>query len=413
MGVDVIKGTYQNKIAAVEFDPIDLGQPNGGSGINGTIASEWFPRAYKHGAEYVHIAMHYNDIEMGELAPALALCREQYVTSAYRPPARAAAVTVNIFPNVFTGNFLFDTWNQIGGQNFAQTDLQPKSIRMTDTGYWENIWDSGNYLPCSFSMAVNSTPTKPVVGTPVTLSVNCQGPECNTTNYLWSGQGATNRTGSSITISAPDSPGEYNYTAKSTRSGCSAKSTSKVVPVARALPVKLIGFTATKEGEQAQLAWSTSEEVNSDKFNVERSTDGKKWARIGSLPAAGDVLNTVTRYNFTDSDPVPGENLYRLKMVDRDQTFSYSRIVSLNFKTTSVVSTYPNPASDKVMIAASDWESVRTVRIVNNAGQVVYSSDKPQQDIDIQGLASGSYVIGLVRENGTQENVRFVKGAGK
>lgn len=413
MGIDVIKGTYPNKIAGVEFDPIDLAQPDGGSGINGGIPYEWFPRAYKHGADYVHIAMHYNDIEMQQLAPTLALCREQYVTPSYRPPARAEAVAVNIFPNVFTGNFLFDAWNQIGGQNFGVTDLQPKSIKMTDTGYWENVWDSGNYLPCSFSVNVNSSPSKPVVGTPVTLSINCQGPECNTANYLWSGEGANNRTGTTITINAPDSPGDYNYTAKSTRSGCSAKSTSKVVAVARALPVKLISFAAVKEGRQALLTWATSEEVNSEKFDIERSTDGKKWARIASLPAGGDVLNTVTRYNFTDDNPVDSENLYRLKMIDRDQTFAYSKIVSLNFKTAAVASTYPNPASDKLTITASDWENIRTVRIINTAGQVVYSSDKPQREVDIRGLASGSYVIGLVRDNGAQENVKFVKEAGK
>ncbi len=413
MGIDVIKGTYPNKIAGVEFDPIDLAQPDGGSGINGGIPYEWFPRAYKHGADYVHIAMHYNDIEMQQLAPTLALCRELYVTPSYQPPARAEAVTVNVFPNVFTGNFLFDTWNQMGGQNFGQTDLQPKSVRMVDTGYWENVWDGDNYLPCSFSVNVTSSPSKPVVGTPLTLTINCQGPECNTADYLWSGEGAANRTGNSITFNAPNSPGDYNYTARATRSGCGAKSSSKVVPVARALPVKLIAFTAAKEGREAQLTWSTSEEINSEKFDIERSIDGKKWARIGTVSAGGDVLNTVSHYNFTDTDPAEGENLYRLKMVDRDQTFSYSRIVSLNFKSASMASIYPNPAAEKVKISAKNWETVKTVRIVNTTGQVVYRSDKPKQEIDIQGLSSGSYVIGLVRDNGTQENVKFVKEAGK
>lgn len=413
MGIDVIKGTYPNKIAGVEFDPIDLAQPSGGSGINSGISSEWFPRAYKHGADYVHIAMHYNDIEMQQLAPTLALCREQYVPASYQPPARAEAATINIFPNVFTGNFLFEKWNQTGGQNFGQTDLRPVSIRMTDTGYWENIWDSGNYLPCSFSVAVSTTPGKPLVGAPVTLTVNCQGPECNTANYVWSGEGANNMTGNSITFSAPSSPGDYNYTVKSIRSGCGAKTSSKIVPVTRALPVKLINFSAVKEGRQAQLAWSTSEEINSEKFDIERSNDGKKWVRISSLPAAGDILNAVTRYNFTDHDPLQGENLYRLKMVDRDQTFSYSRIISLLFPTTSIAGIYPNPASEQIMIAADDWKNIREVKIVNTAGQTVYSSERPQQEIDIRGLASGSYVIGLVRDNGTQENVKFVKEAGK
>jgi len=413
MGIDVIKGTYPNKIAGVEFDPIDLGQPNGGSGINGGIPYEWFPRAYKHGADYVHIAMHFNDIEMAQLAPALALCREQYLRPSYQPPARAEAVTVNIYPNVFTGTALFEKWNQIGGENFGQTDLQPKSIRMTDTGYWENIWDSGDYLPCSYSLAVSMSPERPIVSSPVTLTIRCQGPECNNANFVWSGEGATNRTGNSITIDAPDSPGDYNYTVKSTRSGCSARTSSKVVTVARALPVKLISFTVVKEGKQSQLAWSTSEEVNSEKFDVERSADGRQWVRIGSLPAGGDVLNTITRYNFTDIEPLAGENLYRLKMTDRDQTSSYSKMVSLNFRTESMASTYPNPASDKVTISADHWENVRTVRIVNAAGQVVYHSDEPRQEIDIRGLASGSYIIGLVRDNGAQENVKFAKEAGK
>jgi hypothetical protein len=80
---------------------------------------------------------------------------------------------------------------------------------------------------------------------------------------------------------------------------------------------------------------------------------------------------------------------------------------------TSVASIYPNPASEKIMISADNWKNIRTVRIVNTTGQTVYSSEKPQQEIDIQGLASGSYIIGLVRDNGAQENVKFVKEAGK
>ncbi|WP_353722392.1 T9SS type A sorting domain-containing protein [Dyadobacter sp. 676] len=413
MGIDVIKGTYPNKIAGVEFDPIDLAQPDGGSGINGGISYEWFPRAYKHGAEYVHIAMHYNDIEIQQLAPTLALCREQYITPSYQPPAREEPVTVNIFPNVFTGNFLFDMWNQIGGQNFGQTDLRPKSIRMTDNGYWENIWDNASYLPCTFSLNVSTSQAKPVTGASVTLSVNCSGPECNTADYIWSGEGVNSRTGSSVTFSAPGIPGDYNYTVKSARSGCSAKTSSRILPVTRALPVKLISFTAAKEGRQARLSWSTSEEVNSERFEVERSTDGRKWGKIGTVDAVGDVLDTVTKYTFNDDSPEEGENLYRLKMIDRDGTFAYSRIVNVSFKPDTFASTYPNPATDQISISTHDWENVKTVRIVNQAGQVVYNSEKPRQEIDIRQLAAGSYVIGIVRGNGTHENLKFVKEAGK
>ncbi|MNY53907.1 hypothetical protein D3C86_1897100 [compost metagenome] len=77
------------------------------------------------------------------------------------------------------------------------------------------------------------------------------------------------------------------------------------------------------------------------------------------------------------------------------------------------MSIYPNPASDKIKISANDWKNIATVRIFDITGQAVYSSDKPQQEIDIRGLASGSYVIGLGWNDGTRENVKFVKEGGK
>lgn len=413
MGIDVIKGTYPNKIAGVEFDPIDLAQPNGGSGINGSIPYEWFPRAYKHGADYVHIAMHYNDIEMQQLAPTLASCREQFVTPSYQPPARAEAVTVNIFPNVFTGNFLFEEWNRMGGQNFGQTDLQPKSIRMTDNGYWDNVWDNENYLPCNFSLTAKTSDQRPAIGTVVTLNIDCSGPECNTAEYVWSGDGANNRTGNSITFNAPNTQGSYNYTVKSRRSGCSTKETTLTLNVTNPLPVKLVGFSGAKEGNHALLAWSTSEEVNSERFEIERSAEGRKWNTIGTVASNGDVLNSISSYTFSDENPGHGENLYRLKMIDRDQTFTYSRIVSLRFSQATVASTYPNPASEKVTISTPDWENIKSVCIVNQSGQTVYKSEKPQAEIDIRQLGTGAYIIGLIRTDGTQENVKFVKEAGK
>ncbi|WP_146202213.1 hypothetical protein [Dyadobacter jejuensis] len=106
------------------------------------------------------------------------------------------------------------------------------------------------------------------------------------------------------------------------------------------LPVTLISFTATKvsggaERSTALLIWQTSSEVNSDRFDIERSQDGKKWSSIGNVAAGGDKSSN-TNYSFIDKTPTydrtrPGENLYRLKMIDKDGTFAYSRIQSLDF----------------------------------------------------------------------------------
>lgn len=90
-----------------------------------------------------------------------------------------------------------------------------------------------------------------------------------------------------------------------------------------ALPVKLTSFKAAKEGKVVSLNWSTTEEIGSDRFEVERSMDGKVWSFIGEVKANGTTRN-LNLYHFTDVQPAQGQNLYRLKMIDQDNTFAFS-----------------------------------------------------------------------------------------
>lgn len=407
---DMVKGTNINKIAAVEFDPEDLGEPRGGNGIDGTIPQEWLPRAYKHGTDYVHIAMHFTDGEIIQLTPALAKCRAEFVNQTYRAPARSAPVAVNIFPKVFTEEYLFESWKTIGGMDWGTTDITPKSIKMSDNGYWDNLWDSSNLLPCTFTIQASSSNIKPEPGDKMTLSVNCNGPECDGATYLWNGQGVTNASGSSIQIQAPKDLGNYVYTVKTARSGCSPKAATTSLSVENPLPVTLTKFTVTKEDKTALLNWQTTSETNSDRFEVEHSTDGKKWGTIGNLKAYGETLQTVSNYTFTDNEPAPGENLYRLKMIDRDETFAYSLIRSASFAVESMVATYPNPATNKLLIKTDNWNKISKVQIISLAGNIVYESDnKSGPEINISGLAPGSYLIRLTTTNDSVETLKFVK----
>jgi hypothetical protein len=101
-----------------------------------------------------------------------------------------------------------------------------------------------------------------------------------------------------------------------------------IVPLA--LPVKLISFTVAKAGKNAQLSWATTEEVNSEKFVIERSADARNWKSIGQRAAMGEST-ALSNYTFPDQAPLPGANYYRLKVVDSDGTFVYSVIKNLNF----------------------------------------------------------------------------------
>ena len=85
----------------------------------------------------------------------------------------------------------------------------------------------------------------------------------------------------------------------------------------QALPIKLLGFTATKEGSKNLLQWTTVQEVNSSYFEVERSGDGVNYKAIGQVNGAGNS-SVAKNYSLVDAKPVNGMNYYRLKMVDKD-----------------------------------------------------------------------------------------------
>ena len=111
------------------------------------------------------------------------------------------------------------------------------------------------------------------------------------------------------------------------------------------LPVELTAFTATAEGPQAvRLVWATASEVNSTVFEVERSLDGRTFAAVGRVAAAGSS-EAPRRYTLLDGQLPAGPAMfyYRLRQVDQDGTFSYSsvRVVTR----ARVLYLYPNPTT--------------------------------------------------------------------
>ncbi len=231
--LDVLKGTNPNKIAAIEFDPTDLGEEYAGQyNILPGVAEEWMARAYKHGADYIHLAMHYHDPAIATLTPGLAFIRANYVNGSYQSPSRQSATTVNIQPTVFVGSHLFKpTWDNLNGNNWSVTDNNPVSINMIDNGYWENIWSCSGTPPdtCDFSVDASGPSGTVYTGAPVTLNVFCSG-QCNNVTYSWSGNGISG-SGTSVNFNAPGTAGSYTYTVTASKSGCSNKTDTVNVAV--------------------------------------------------------------------------------------------------------------------------------------------------------------------------------------
>jgi len=97
------------------------------------------------------------------------------------------------------------------------------------------------------------------------------------------------------------------------------------------VPVTLVDFSATERSGRTLLQWSTATEINSNHFDVERSTDGQNFDKIATVASNGNT-NVLINYQTTDNFPSLGVNYYRLKMVDNDGSYQYSKTVSVNFK---------------------------------------------------------------------------------
>jgi hypothetical protein len=174
------------------------------------------------------------------------------------------------------------------------------------------------------------------------------------------------------------------------------------------LPVTLVSFTATARENTAELNWVTAEETNAERFEVQRSIDGKAWKAIGSIQAQGESKVRKT-YTFADSKPEAGENLYRLRMVDRDGTFTFSTIQSVRFESKLESSIYPNPVSNELMLKVTSRKQVKTIRIDNLAGLQVYSSGPVDSGkIDVSKLDAGVYVLRITHTDGSVHTHKFV-----
>jgi len=207
----------------------------------------------------------------------------------------------------------------------------------------------------------------------------------------------------------PGQNGTYTFDVQATNQFGQTAVAPFTIVIENALPVTLISFKAQAEGQTAALSWATSEETNSDRFDIERSQNGKNWVKIGSL-ASHKESNVNQYYAFSDATPLRGDNYYRLKMVDLDGTFAYSSIEKANFEGIALV--YPNPvsASQNLTLNVGDWSKVSRVKVVSAAGKVVFeASNALLSGISTRNLVAGAYVVQVTHTDGTVSAQRFVR----
>lgn len=178
------------------------------------------------------------------------------------------------------------------------------------------------------------------------------------------------------------------------------------------LPVVLVSFEAVSENTVIRLSWSTASESNNSGFEIERSADAKKWSKQGFVSnlTEGGNSTSLLNYVFTDAAPLKGINYYRLKMIDFDETFAYSRIRSVTMDTPLArMVAYPNPVSGgKLAIAIADTESYK-VEVYNLSGvRVLQQNLGKERELNVGGLASGVYVLSVKSATGDVQTSTFI-----
>jgi len=185
------------------------------------------------------------------------------------------------------------------------------------------------------------------------------------------------------------------------------------------LPVELIRFGADVSDQKIQLQWTTAQEKDNDYFVVERSADAQQFDKIGRVKGTGDS-NIEVDYQFIDDRPLPGVAYYRLKQIDYDGSFSYSRIVSVTFTLENNIfaGVTPNPVENgKTVLNLSGVEAYTkvVVMLVDTEGKLIRKINAEtnsygtlnQTIVDLDPLASGVYTL-LVNAEGFSKTLRLV-----
>jgi len=169
----------------------------------------------------------------------------------------------------------------------------------------------------------------------------------------------------------------------------------------QSLPVNLLTFEAVKQTKKVLLQWTTDNELNADKYIVERSADGITYTSIGNVLAYNNGIKN--NYSFTDFQPLEGLNFYRLRMTDKDGSFKNSPVRKVNFDNSGDdISVYPNPVvQGKVFIASSS--NCNAAVLFDAAGKTIktYTLNGRSNTLDLAGIAKGTYQLKIFTENST------------
>lgn len=181
------------------------------------------------------------------------------------------------------------------------------------------------------------------------------------------------------------------------------------------LPLQMGNFTVSKQTDGMLLNWETLSEENTQVFEVERSSDGNTYSKIGSVQASGNSTTKKT-YSYTDRTPLQGTNFYRLKIKDVNATYYYSRIVIIrdDFEQTTL-QLFPNPVKNALQVQfSSQAKQSASITITNTSGATLHEENIQMNiganafSVATDRLAKGVYYLSVTTKE-KKFTMNFIK----
>jgi hypothetical protein len=198
--------------------------------------------------------------------------------------------------------------------------------------------------------------------------------------------------------------GIYRFELRATTNkGMIGFDTLSIVVTPGILPVELREFKATKGNGNVQTQWITSSEVNTSHYFVQRSSEGRVFNNVGRV-TANNILTGENQYRFMDATPAPGNNYYRLAMVDNDGTTTYSRTVLVQFGTRQPLAIAQTKLQGNVLnfSLASTQQQPTNLLVLDASGRTMVSKSLQVQNglnqysVNLPAVSKGIYYMKLI-----------------
>lgn len=166
------------------------------------------------------------------------------------------------------------------------------------------------------------------------------------------------------------------------------------------LPVRFINADATlKDPNSVLVKWEVATPMqNAASFVVEYSVNGRIWNTAGTITITN---NTKANWQYVHIGALNGNTYYRIKQVDNDGSFIYSRVMLVKKKANSSFSIYPNPAGAYVAVSSSSNAVDRaTLQLLDATGRLVFTTPliSNNQEINTSVYPNGTYILRIVND---------------